>query len=135
MNAHTHTHTHTCMCVSLCGNIHVSTRSWKVYNRAPDLSVTEVQVVVSHLTRVLGTKLRSSVRAICAVNTSAISPTPVYHFLKAFIPTQLPAAGNGGKPDTSYLTIQSPHTVYHFCQQLLLWRRKQPCLLYVYLMA
>lgn len=104
MNTHTDTHTHT----SICGYMHVSTSAWKTYNSALDLRVIEVQVVVGHLTWVLRTKLRSSIRAVCAENSSASSPTPAYQFLKAFIPIQLTAAGNDGKPDTCYLTTHPP---------------------------
>lgn len=56
------------MYVSVCRNMHVSADIHKGQKRALYPLGLELQLVLSHLMWVLGTKSRSSVRAVSAVN-------------------------------------------------------------------
>ena len=67
------------MCMSVSQNIYMYTTRVQFLKRpgeALDLLELELQSAVSHLMWGLGTELKSSGRAVCTLNSGAISPAP-----------------------------------------------------------
>jgi hypothetical protein len=52
----------------MCEYVHLCVATSEVQKRSSDPLEIELQVVVSHLTWVLGTELRSSGRTVCSFN-------------------------------------------------------------------